>query len=324
MWCSKSYTHTEPLHRLLRHGAMIPSVMPIKVTAMKKKLAFAFLPLVLWALASYTLTAQEAQNKPATVILTHVAVIDAAGAPAQTDMTVVIAGGRISEISKISDLHAPPGTILIDATGKFLIPGLWDMHVHWSDKEFLSLFLANGVTGMRIMWGQPQHHEWKRQSETGQLLAPHMVIASKPIDGPHPYWPDSTGVANPAQARQAVTDAEAAHADFIKVYSFLPRDEYFAIADEAKKQGLPFAGHVPYPSQRKKPPTPDKNRSNTFSVCFRRARRAARSLRKRPAPTWLTPSPAKNTRYGDRTRRRCGRCNWIRIARKKPLFFSRL
>jgi imidazolonepropionase-like amidohydrolase len=213
---------------------------------MKKKFAFVFLPLLLWALALCTLTAQDTpQNKPATLIVAHVTVIDATGAPAQTDMAVVIAGGRISEISKGSNLHAPSGTKLIDATGKFLIPGLWDMHVHWSDREFLPLFLANGVTGMRIMWGQAGHHDWRRQSEAGQLLAPHMIIASTPIDGPKPYFPNSIGVANPAQARQAVVDAKAGHADFIKVYSFLTRDEYFAIADEAKKQGLPFAGHVP-------------------------------------------------------------------------------
>jgi imidazolonepropionase-like amidohydrolase len=72
-----------------------------------------------------------------------------------------------------------------------------------------------------------------------------MVIASAIIDGPKPFWPGSVSVSTEAQARQAVLDAKQTGADFVKVYTFLPREEYFAIADEAKKQGMPFAGHVP-------------------------------------------------------------------------------
>lgn len=186
------------------------------------------------------------RNKPATLILTHVTVIDATGAAAKPDMTVTISGDRIVEITKSSNLHAPAHPAqLIDATGKFLIPGLWDMHVHWGRLGYLPLFIANGVTGIRLMWGIPTHHEWRRQSETGNLLAPHLVIASKLIDGPKPFWPGSVSVSTEAEARQAVVQAKQAGADFVKVYTFLPREEYFAIADEAKKQGIPFAGHVP-------------------------------------------------------------------------------
>jgi hypothetical protein len=95
------------------------------------------------------------------------------------------------------------------------------------------------------MWGGPVHREWRKRSAAGQLLAPHLVIASEIIDGPKPFWPGSIAVATEAQARQAVDDAKQSGADFVKVLSFLPREEYFAIVDEAKKQGIPFAGHVP-------------------------------------------------------------------------------
>lgn len=190
--------------------------------------------------------AQETSSKVASpLVLTHVTVIDATGASSQPDMTVVIANGRITGVGKSSSVHPPKDAQLIDASGKFLIPGLWDMHVHWADTEYLPLFLANGVTGMRIMWGFPLHQEWRKQVEAGQLLAPHMVIASAIIDGPKPFWPGSVSVSTEAQAQQAVIDAKRAGADFVKVYSFLPREEYFAIAYEAKKQGIPFAGHVP-------------------------------------------------------------------------------
>jgi len=139
----------------------------------------------------------------------------------------------------------PEGSQVVDATGKFLIPGLWDMHVHPTEKEYLPLFIANGVTGVRVMWGRPKHHEWRKAIEAGQMLGPHLAIASPLVDGPKPYWDGSISVASETAARQVVTKAKQDDADFVKVYEFLPRDLYFAIADEAKKQAIPFEGHVP-------------------------------------------------------------------------------
>jgi hypothetical protein len=95
------------------------------------------------------------------------------------------------------------------------------------------------------MWGNADHYAWRTQIENGSLLGPHMVIASPIIDGPKPYWPGSIAVASEAEGRRAVVQVKQDGADFVKVYSFLPREAYFAIADEAKKQGIPFAGHVP-------------------------------------------------------------------------------
>jgi hypothetical protein len=87
---------------------------------------------------------------------------------------------------------------------KFLIPGLWDMHVHWYgyDKAYLRLFTVNGVTGVRVMWGAPIHFEWRKEIEEGTLLGPRMIISSTIVDGPKPLWPDSIGVANEAEARR--------------------------------------------------------------------------------------------------------------------------
>jgi hypothetical protein len=183
--------------------------------------------------------------KAKSLVLTHVTVIDATGAAAQPDMTVMIKGDRIFAMGKSGEIRPAEDAETVNGTGKFLIPGLWDMHVHWYEKDYLPLFIVNGVTGVRMMWGMPLHHQWRKAIEAGQLLGPHMLIASPIVDGPKPVWPGSIAVDNASEARQAVIQAKQDGADFVKVYSLLSRDAYFTIADESKKQGIPFAGHIP-------------------------------------------------------------------------------
>jgi hypothetical protein len=142
------------------------------------------LPLLICSLAAQT-SSGAPQNL---VAIRHVTVIDATGSPARPDMTVTIIGDRIASIAKSSKATLPEGGQVIDAAGKFLIPGLWDMHVHPTGKDYLLLFIANGVTGIRIMWGSPNYFEWRKEIEAGQLLGPRMWIASPIIDGPKPYW----------------------------------------------------------------------------------------------------------------------------------------
>jgi len=101
------------------------------------------------------------------------------------------------------------------------------------------------VTGVRQMFGGSLHHEWKRKMKAGKLLGPRHVVASRIVDGPQPVWPGSIAVEDVQAGRQAVKTAISEEADFVKVYSLLPRDAYFAIVDEANKRGIPFAGHVP-------------------------------------------------------------------------------
>jgi imidazolonepropionase-like amidohydrolase len=204
------------------------------------------LGLFLFSFLLSLLAAQEVPlAKPTVLVLAHVTVIDATGAPAKPDVTVIITGDRITQMGRSAEVHIPKEAPVVDATGKFLIPGLWDMHVHWYDQDYLSLFIANGVTGVRVMFGAALHHQWRKEIEAGQLLGPRMVIASEIVDGPKPFWPGSISVANESQARQAVDKVKQDGADFVKVYTFLRRDAYFGIADEAKKQGIPFEGHVP-------------------------------------------------------------------------------
>jgi hypothetical protein len=123
-----------------------------------KNLALLFLPLLF-----FSPNAQQTPSAKQNIVLSHVTVIDATGAPAHLDVTVVITGDRITEIGDSEKIRVPKDAQVVNATGKFLIPGLWDMHVHWYEKDYLPLFIANGVTGIRIMWGSSTHHEWRKE-----------------------------------------------------------------------------------------------------------------------------------------------------------------
>jgi len=196
-------------------------------------------------------TAQtRAAPKLHSLVFEHVTVIDMTGAPAQPDMTVVIKGDHISALGKTGKVRVQKGATIIDGSGKFLIPGLWDMHVHLeiSGKEAsFPAYLSNGVTGLRDMGGNIDLiNQWRQQIAKGSLLGPRIVASGSMLDGSPPDWPLRIIVKNEAEARQAVRSLKSRGVDFIKVHNLLSREAYFAIADEAKKQGLPFAGHVPY------------------------------------------------------------------------------
>ncbi|HET6175937.1 MAG TPA: hypothetical protein VFE61_03320 [Candidatus Sulfotelmatobacter sp.] len=111
-------------------------------------------------------------------------------------------------------------------------------------KDELALYVANGVTGVRVMSGEKDTAALRKEL-VAETPSPEIYLASAIVDGNPPVWPGSIVVKKPADARRAVDEIKASGADFIKVYSRLPRDAYFAIADEAKQQHIPFEGHVP-------------------------------------------------------------------------------
>ena len=215
--------------------------------------------LIALGMVSVLTPAQLREPGLTSIALMHVTVIDGTGAPPRPDMTVLIVGYRIAEIAKSNTISVPRFARTIDATGSFLIPGLWDMHAHPDDPELwpvnpprqekeklLTLLIANGVTGIRDMGGDLRLlQEWRARVGNGTILGPHIYACGPLLDGPKPMWPGSVAISTAEQGRQAVRDLKKQRADFVKVYSLLPRDAYFAIADEAKKLKIPFAGHVP-------------------------------------------------------------------------------
>jgi imidazolonepropionase-like amidohydrolase len=189
-----------------------------------------------------------------TLAFVHATVIDATGSAAQPDMTVIVEDRHIVEIGTSASVNVPKRARVVDAHGKFLIPGLWDMHVHeifgdWipeNEKVTPLLFVANGVTGVRDMGGDLEPlKKWRSRIASGELLGPRMIIAGPMLDGPVPAFPSSAPVKDAADGRRIVDELKANGVDFIKIQSLVPRDGYFAAADEAKKQGIVFAGHVP-------------------------------------------------------------------------------
>lgn len=197
---------------------------------------------------STTILALSAARSPSSLVLVHTTVIDATGREPQTDMTVVIEGARITGLGKSGAVKYPKRARVVDASGRFLIPGLWDMHVHlsmWTDLA-LPLLLAQGVTGVRDMGGDlSQIDGWRQQIARGELLGPTVVRAGPIVDGPKPGAIFRLPVTDAPGARQAVDALKQKGVDFVKIHNGVPREGYFALADEAKKFGLPFAGHIP-------------------------------------------------------------------------------
>jgi imidazolonepropionase-like amidohydrolase len=196
-----------------------------------------------------SVTAQAASQANAPVVFKNANVVDVETGKLLTGTTVLVADGRIVSVSTAVPALLV-GTRSIDATGKYLIPGLWDMHVHaafpGTDSQFLPLLVANGVTGIREMFSRLDWVDSARaRVRRGAFPGPRMVASGHILDGQPPIWPGSVAVRTGEEARRAVDSLIAGGADFIKVYSRLSPEAFFAAAREARAKRVPFAGHVP-------------------------------------------------------------------------------
>jgi len=201
---------------------------------------YVLLPVLALTTPLFVQAEQKLQAK--TLAITHVTVIDCTGQGPQADRTVLIEGDQITALGMATDVAVPQDATIINGDGKFVIPGLWDMHVHGINPDLL---LSNGVTGVRLMWGGPHTLENRAEFDRGTRLGPRVVACGNIFDGPKPVRDATLKIATPTEGRQAVRDSKKDGYDFIKVYSLLHREPFLAIVDEAKKQGLPVAGHVP-------------------------------------------------------------------------------
>lgn len=185
---------------------------------------------------------------PAPVAITHVTVIDIETGTARPDMTVLVRGGRIAQVERAGvGSPLPAGVREVDGRGKFLIPGLWDMHVHlsYSTASALPVLLANGVTGVRDCGSDLfEVDRWRALIEAGALAGPRIVRAGPMLNG-QSFNRYQLVTGNPEQARGMVRALKQVGVDFIKVHRRVPRDAYFAILDEARRQSLTVVGHIP-------------------------------------------------------------------------------
>jgi len=157
--------------------------------------------------------------------------------------TVVVDNGRIKAIGPVDEVPIPEGARLVDGTDRYLMPGLAEMHAHVPgadspdlDRSF-SLYVANGVTTVRGMLGQPSHLPLRQALLDGKVFGPRLYTSGPSLNG--------RSVNGAAHARQLVEEQHAAGYDFIKVHPGLSSVEFEALAETANALGMPFAGHVP-------------------------------------------------------------------------------
>lgn len=189
---------------------------------------------------------------PGTLAITGVTVLPMTRDTALADHTVLVRDGRIVAVGPRARVAVPRGARRIDGRGRWLIPGLADMHVHLhadaadvpdsvAPRE-LGVMLANGVTTARLMIGTPQHLALRRDLAAGRMAGPQLWVASPQLAG----RPEENGrvASTPDEARAAVREVADAGYDFVKLTTDLTRPVYDAIVDEARAAGIRVVGHV--------------------------------------------------------------------------------
>lgn len=203
---------------------------------------------------------------PSTLAIRDVTVVDVLEGATHANRTVLVAGNRILEVGPADQVTIPSDAVVIEATGSYLIPGLWDMHVHsvtnvdW-DTNITSVaaadwhlpsYLAWGVTGVRNMndgtgdVSLAMTNSIKRRLAAGDIHGPRFLANGPTLDGDPSLASNAVVVRTAAGARAVVDTLADSGADFIKVYENLSREVYFAIMDQAQRRGMPVDGHVPF------------------------------------------------------------------------------
>lgn len=225
-----------------------------------------FLGLMLAALAAlllWPLPEMPRNGVEGDFLIRNVSLVDVESGSVLPARDVVLRGGKIASVGQEGRASRDPSLIAIDGTGKFLMPGLWDMHAHslkLSPQYMHPLFVANGITGVRDMSGCMSEGDtffgcigdrrrWNEALADGSGLSPRYVLQSSfAINGgdevPDGY-PEFFKARTPEEARRLVSFYREAGADFLKTYNDISPASYRALAEEARRQGLSLAGHRP-------------------------------------------------------------------------------
>jgi hypothetical protein len=161
--------------------------------------------------------------------------------------TVLVRDGRIAALGPDGRVRIPAGATRIDGRGRFLVPGLADMHVHLLDRSELLAYAANGITTVLNLHGLGRHLAWRDSLARGLLLGPRLFTSGPIVDGNPPTRRTNVVVTTAAQAESVVVAQKAAGFDFLKIYDNVPPDLYRVLAATAKRAGLPMVGHLPTP-----------------------------------------------------------------------------
>lgn len=203
------------------------------------------LAVLLFALVATPPSLPAQDPVPSPVAFEAVNVIPMTGEGVMEGQTVLVVGRRIREIGPADRVTVPEGATRVDGRGRYLIPGLSEMHAHIPSRQagdeaidrVLVLFLANGITTIRGMLGDPYHLELRGQVAHGRRLGPQIFTSGPSLNG--------NSVPDEATAWRMVTEQGAAGYDLLKIHPGIGRGPYDAIAATARAEGVPFAGHVP-------------------------------------------------------------------------------
>jgi imidazolonepropionase-like amidohydrolase len=203
-----------------------------------------FVSTVLLAIVLLSVSAQQpVDNRNRTIIFTGVNVITMDGGKLLQNQRVVVSNGKIEQITS-RDVKKE-GALVIDARGKYLMPGLAEMHAHVPPvdnlepmKEVCLLYALNGVTTIRGMLGHPRHIELRSKIESGEILGPRFYTSGPSFNG--------NSVQTPEMGSAMVREQKNAGYDFLKLHPGLTPEKFAAIARTAKEVNIPFAGHVSF------------------------------------------------------------------------------
>lgn len=209
--------------------------------------------LTAFVLAAMSCTSPSRYDGAPDIAITNVSLVDVVGETVINERMVLIDGHQIVWVGDEDDDVIAAAGRLIDADGDFMIPGLWDSHVHLftdeQEPEFaLPLSILHGVTGVRDMGALlslEQQLALGKEIAAGERIGPTIISAGALIDGPPGAWPNQMVAATPEEGRESVRRAKAEGWGSVKAYSLLRSDVYEAIADEARNTGMALYGHVP-------------------------------------------------------------------------------
>jgi imidazolonepropionase-like amidohydrolase len=219
-------------------------------------------PMSVFAIAALfsTASAVGAQAIERDIAIVGATVIDVVAGKAIPDQTIVVHGTRVVATGARRTTQVPRDALVVDGAGKFLMPGLWDMHGHLfphlrgapTDERawHLPLYIATGVTGVRDMWTNledfAQVRAWDEAGAAGRLVAPRVVPTGPMVDGPTGIFKAiAIVVGSPADARRVVDSIASGGGRAVKMHGAIPREAFFALAARSKERGLPLIGHVP-------------------------------------------------------------------------------
>ncbi len=159
--------------------------------------------------------------------------------------SVLVKDGKIAVIGIFEEMTIPENTRIIEGKEQYLIPGLCDMHVHYNNDDDRILYIANGVTFIRNMFGSPFHLKLRKKIREKSVIGPEIYTTSPIIDGLNPYWHGSTEISDKAKVFDELSQMKKDGYDAIKVYEKLTKEVYDEINRVAKELDMPVVGHVP-------------------------------------------------------------------------------